>query len=911
MQSLLSGIYQTIDLSEELPSDLPPLGSLCLGIPTMKQLDTIQGLPIDRLTKAMSGTSWGVLILSEPVEQATIKQLRNSIMNEIRSIEALSAQNIDVQLSKLYSEILQAKLNDLMFSLSIGSWRTAVYLLGSEESIEKLGAAWRAIFSGSESLSEPIFIFRQASVGTLSSTWSMPNISKKKGPGYYHHPYEFQTLLTSKQLAAYVHFPNAETGGFKISEVPYFDVVPSLQGKDGIHLGHILQNMRKTEADYVIRPKSLSRHVLIAGITGSGKTNTIFNIIAELTKSDYPFLVIEPSKSEYRALLNDPKLKDKLAVFTLANEDISPFRLNPFEVPPGIRIQEHIDLLRSVFTVSFGMWTPLPQVLERCLYEIYADKGWNISSNLNYRNLEKNEDNSAMYPTLTDLFNKVEQIVAQLGYEDKVADDIRAALKTRINSLRIGGKGRMLDVRNSLPVDIWLEKPTILELEGMVDDDDKAFIMGLILIRLVEHRRAKKQSSDFRHLLIIEEAHRLLTAVSPRAEETESNPRGKAVESFSNLLSEIRAYGQGVLVADQVPVRLAPDVIKNTNLKIAHRVVAEDDRKTLAATMSMYDIQTQSLTTLGTGIAAVHSEGDDVPILVQMDLLKDRADLKAPDNAFVAKYMKEYGPLVAYRNLFLPHLSLAGIEAKDISRSWELARTITENPSFRREFVRFIMSLAEYDGPEGRLWSELLGKINSFVQSNSPVPLLSRCLIATASEWFVERQGSQAAWSYSDTARISNELQELLLALLEGKSITSLINVFRKSFHQLHIRQFEPFYGCGRICSQKEPLCLYRHAIQDLLISNRELKEEWDEAQTTYSTENEKDYQEWLNRAVGACSHAAKQIIEYDVSSPQAFKRVGLCFAQHMLSTQLLDIHKSKLNNLLYALDMDGTETKE
>jgi DNA helicase HerA-like ATPase len=123
-----------------------------------------------------------------------------------------------------------------------------------------------------------------------------------------------------------------------------------------------------------------------------------------------------------------------------------------------------------------------------------------------------------------------------------------------------------------MPMELVLNHPTVLELEGMGDNDDKAFVMGLMFIRLVEHRRQVGQLKNLEHLLVIEEAHRLLTNVGERREE-EGNARGKAVEISANLLAEIRAYGQGVLISDQVPEKLAPDVIKNTNLKITHRTV--------------------------------------------------------------------------------------------------------------------------------------------------------------------------------------------------------------------------------------------------------------------------------------------------------------------------------------------------
>ena len=142
---------------------------------------------------------------------------------------------------------------------------------------------------------------------------------------------------------------------------------------------------------------------------------------------------------------------------------------------------------------------------------------------------------------------------------------MRAALRTRLGSLRIGGKGRMLDVQRSLPIAALLGAPVILELEGMGDDDDKAFVMGLLMIRLAEHRRATAATRR-------PAPHGGRRGGAPaagepgaRRGEAEADARGKAVETFTNLLSEVRAYGQGVIVVDQVPIKLAPDVIKNTS----------------------------------------------------------------------------------------------------------------------------------------------------------------------------------------------------------------------------------------------------------------------------------------------------------------------------------------------------------
>jgi hypothetical protein len=87
---------------------------------------------------------------------------------------------------------------------------------------------------------------------------------------------------------------------------------------------------------------------------------------------------------------------------------------------------------------------------------------------------------------------------------------------------------------------------------------------------------------------------------------------------FAALLAEIRAYGEGLVIAEQIPARLVPDVIKNTAVKIVHRLPAADDREAVGATMNATPAQSRYLVTLPPGRAAVFSDGMDFPVLVQM-----------------------------------------------------------------------------------------------------------------------------------------------------------------------------------------------------------------------------------------------------------------------------------------------------
>jgi hypothetical protein len=365
-----------------------PLSGLVLGNPTAKPPDLTDGaLPIDRLIRAMSGANWACLILAEPQDESLISALRHKLINELRSIEA-AAQSAGAPspLAEHYIQLLQLALINLTYGQALGAWRTAVYLAGDSLSYYRLAGVWRGIFSGEESLPEPVRVWDSEDVAKLAVNWAMPDVAGLEGPGFYQHTFHYQSLLTSMQLAAYIHLPQLETSGFAVNTVPDFDAMPPpVKGGGTIYLGNVVHRTRPTETCYTISAKSLPRHSFVAGVTGAGKTNTIFQLLSQVAAQDVPFLVIEPAKTEYRRLVHALPPGRRMQVFTLGNEMVSPFRLNPFEVLPGAAVGVHIDLVRSLFAASFGMWTPLPQILEQCIYQIYQDKGWDITTGSNDR----------------------------------------------------------------------------------------------------------------------------------------------------------------------------------------------------------------------------------------------------------------------------------------------------------------------------------------------------------------------------------------------------------------------------------------------------------------------------------------------------------------------------------------------
>ncbi|MGD8823172.1 MAG: hypothetical protein PVG63_08735, partial [Anaerolineales bacterium] len=538
----------------------------------------------------------------------------------------------------------------------------------------------------------------------------------------------------------------------------------------------------------------------------------------------------------------------QLRVFTPGDETISPLRLNPFEFEAGISVTTHIDLLKSVFNASFGMWNPLPQILERCIHAVYADCGWDSARGGNDR-LGDGEGYlpqvyARAFPTLTQLYQKVDEVVDSLGYDDKVSSDIKAALMTRLNSLRIGAKGMMLDTHRSVPIRELLGQPTVIELESIGDDDEKAFVMGLLLVRIYEYLRGQGvvEGKGLQHLTVIEEAHRLLANVPVNTNPEQANTRGKAVETFANMLSEVRAYGESFLVAEQIPSKLASDVMKNTNLKIVHRVVSEDDRRALGGTMNMGEDQVEMLATLRIGQAAVFSEGDDKPLLVQVPYAKIEASAemasKRKSDARVTDFMKGFRGLDAVAEAFVPH-KLCPSACGHPYRYCDDAKPLVERKAFQEQFSALVLVvLLDPDSVAGRL-SELLSTIRASLPKRSLEKGAYACVLLHAIDWYTTDFGRRYHWGYAVVEELRQSLSTYLVACLSaamgGKESSPKS---RETFASVYLnackRSQNPFPACGQVCPKGK--CLFRyHNLQ--LMGDAKLAEAFSLAMTQSGVE--------------------------------------------------------------------------
>ncbi len=439
----------------------------------------------------------------------------------------------------------------------------------------------------------------------------------------------YPCYASSELVAALARPPEREVPGVRLVLRPDFDVTPepaapdSPAGREAIAVGEVLDRSRRPAGALVLPLASLNRHVFVCGATGSGKSQTVRALLEAATQAGIGWLVVEPAKAEYRLMAARLAPGPEVVRIRPGESDAIAAGLNPLEPAPdaaGRRfpLQTHADLVKALFIASFRSEEPFPQVLSAALTRVYEDTGWDMALGETIA-----ADPNPSYPSLTDLQRAAIRIVREIGYSQRITDDVLGFIKVRLSSLRLGTTGRFLEGGHQLDFDRLLRTNAVLEIEDVGDDSDKAFLMGTVLIRLAEHLRMEHKAKPagevrLRHLTVIEEAHRLLRRPEAAGSGSAGGAAAHAVEMFAGLLAEIRAYGEGLIIAEQIPERLVQDVIKNTAVKITHRLPAADDRDAVGATMNMTGAQNRFLVTLPPGQAAVFADGMDYPVLARM-----------------------------------------------------------------------------------------------------------------------------------------------------------------------------------------------------------------------------------------------------------------------------------------------------
>lgn len=510
---------------------------------------------------------------------------------------------------------------------SYGLWKVAGYFISDDMSAAEIAASnYRSLMNGEKSGREVSAINSWRSINpytvgnfddltTYLSRFVHPQFvyGERSEGNIFVDP---ATYVSGKELGLHLGLPRATVAGLPVIEHAEFgkevNVYQLLSKKeelcpeDRITLGKVFDLGSITNKKVELDNKSLNMHTFITGSTGSGKSNTVYQMLTELHQDKIPFLVVEPAKGEYKDVFGN---WTDVNVFS-TNPKIAPLiNLNPFMFPESIHVLEHVDGLVEIFSVCWPMYDAMPAFFKEAILKSYEVVGWDLGSSTF-------EGDDVEYPDFEILSEQLEKLIDDTDYSAEVKGNYTGALVTRVKSLAVG-LNRFIFTNQQTPYEQLFDENCILDISRVKSIETKALIMGLMVYILNEYRVDTKKGNNrgLKHVTVLEEAHNLLKSTSGG----ESDLVGKSVEMLTNTIAEIRTYGEGFIIVDQSPSSVDIAAIKNTNTKIVLRTPEANDREAVGRSMGLTANQVNEIAKLPSGVAVVYQNDWVSPVLTMVD----------------------------------------------------------------------------------------------------------------------------------------------------------------------------------------------------------------------------------------------------------------------------------------------------
>lgn len=557
---------------------------------------------------------------------------------------SLQIEYLNKNIKQLLDQI-DVQLTRIKKCESYGVFAVASYFLAKNAGYASMAAsAYKSIISGDNTSVE------SANITTWSDDAKVKEL-KKYLSRMYHPVFILKSgknandvtavsIVSGNELAIHLGMPKKSVTGVVVSECASFGrntymlsgkkqkKVKNKAGKETlidkstIELGKIYHMCSDEETKVNLCVDDLSMHTFITGATGSGKSNAVYTLLSKLDKEDVKFLVVEPAKGEYKHVFGN---RQDVQVYGTNPKKNRMLRVNPFSFPDDIHVLEHIDRLIEIFNVCWPMYAAMPAVLKEAVERAYAAVGWDL-------NTSENTSGENIYPSFSDVLSKLAEVIDNSEFSDEVKSNYAGALLTRVRSLTNGINGRIFSGNEISGKDLF-DTNVIIDLSRVGASDTKALIMGILVMKLQEYRVDQGgMNQTLKHVTILEEAHNLLKASGASAGASEgADLVGKSVEMLSNIIAEVRTYGEGFIIADQAPGLLDASVIRNTNTKIILRLPDYSDRQLVGKAANLNDSQIDELAKLPVGVAAVYHNDWLEPVLCHIE--KYNANGEYPDCA--------------------------------------------------------------------------------------------------------------------------------------------------------------------------------------------------------------------------------------------------------------------------------------
>jgi Holliday junction resolvase-like predicted endonuclease/energy-coupling factor transporter ATP-binding protein EcfA2 len=384
-------------------------------------------------------------------------------------------------------------------------------------------------------------------------------------------------LLAAKHLGA----------DYSIDRSPFPPPAKKFAKSGDIEVGDI------SYADHKMYPFSLKshrlrEHVLIAGRSGSGKTNLTFVLMQGIMARDIKVLALD-WKRGYRDLMG---LYPKLRVYTIGRK-VAPFRFNPLIPPTGCEPHIWIKLIVDVIADAYFGGEGVISLLVAGLDHLYSKAGV----------FDKQQTH---WPTIQDLLAWLKAVKLRGR-----AAMWQASAERILLAMTYGEFGAVLNTQDNSHVAELLEHNVILEMDGLSGSSDKTMFSEALTLYLYRYRLAHGPQEQLTNIIVIEEAHNLLLKKASESKES----------ILENSIRMVRQYGLGYIFVDQSASLLSKVAFANSYATIALSQKLRSDVQAIASAMNLTDEQKQALNTLPVGSAVIRLADEyPEPFLVKIPL---------------------------------------------------------------------------------------------------------------------------------------------------------------------------------------------------------------------------------------------------------------------------------------------------
>ena len=604
----------------------------------------------------------------------------NTLAPSEQQSEAFSTSKSTTTENKAITDMLQMLDDSLKRTRefdSYGMWNVAAYFLSDDMSASEIAASnYRSLMNGENSGREVSAInsWRSNNLYNNGNYYDLTMyLSRFLHPlFYYGNNGEYSvitnaaTTITGKELGIHMELPRATVSGLPVIEHAEFGKEVTTyhlfkknvenRPEDRLTLGRVFDLGQITNKIVELDNKSLNMHTFITGSTGSGKSNTVYQMLAELHQDRIPFLVVEPAKGEYKDVFGHwPDVN----VFSTNPNVAELININPFKFPKSIHVLEHVDGLVEIFSVCWPMYDAMPAFFKDAILNSYEAVGWDLGSSTF-------EGREPEYPDFEILVDQLNELIEGSDYASDIKSNYRGALITRVKSLTVG-LNKFIFTNEQTSYKKLFDENCILDISRIKSTETKALIMGLVVYILNEYRVDQKTENNngLKHVTVLEEAHNLLKNTSGGGE---SALIGKSVEMLTQTIAEIRTYGEGFIIVDQSPSSVDIAAIKNTNTKVVLRTPEANDREAVGRSIGLTADQVNEIAKLPSGVAAVYQNDWVAPVLTMIDKANVTEKPYVPENRTTIRTANSARTLIL-RMLMQPWIGKGTIAERDLRDS--------------------------------------------------------------------------------------------------------------------------------------------------------------------------------------------------------------------------------------------------